>query len=142
MYKDFNKFLNEGYIHKWPDTFVSELDRKINIDYNYDREKYESLEDINVKVEWGLNLEIQKDGIYDFNPYGVKAVVEVRYLLKEDPNSEKDYEEEDYEEFRTYEIESDNIEFEKAVSVKQIVIDTVEVDLESEKPKLECKLVS
>jgi hypothetical protein len=150
MYKDFNNFLNEGYIHHWNDTFVSKITKSIDQNIEYDRDRYESVEEAVVTLEWKLAFEVFDDGIYDFSATGVKAIVTIKYLLNEHPDPEVaksqkgmdkygmdyDYNEEDYEEVKTYEISAENIEWEKQGIVKQYVIAEVDVDVTDDVPKL------
>lgn len=151
MYKDFNNFLNEGYIHNWKDSFVSNIDKSINIDVDYDRDRYENVEDVKVTLEWKLHFEVQNDGIYDAYATGVKAVVTIKYLLNEHPDPEVakshksmdkygmdyDYDDEAFLETKTYNIEAENIEWQKEGITRQYVVEEVDVDVRDlEKPKL------
>ena len=125
MFKDFNKFINEGHLHTFEDSFVSEFD-KTKVNYSNIEDRYEDIDEINVKLEWKIQLEIQKDGIYSFNFSAVKAVIDVRYVT-EFGDVDDSYEN------KIYEI--DDAEFENASSFNQVIIKDVDVDFtKGEKP--------
>ena len=124
MFKDFGTFINEGYIFKFEESFVTEYSGTSNIDtYNMDQSKYEDIDSISIKLEWTLQMEVQKDGIYDFSFSPVKAIIDISYLLKyEDDNSPNEYE------HVQFELNPDNIEFKEADSFNQVVIENFELD--------------
>lgn len=125
MFKDFNNFLNENYIHKFEDSFVTELNKTRNIDVTYDTNIYESVDEANIKIEWNLTMEVGKDGVYSFDFAGVKAVAEIKFILNDDS------EEENYE-TKTFEFNTEQINFEKRSSYNQLLIENVEINVSSE----------
>ena len=123
MFKDFNKFIGEGHLHSFEDSFVSEFDMP-NVNYTNVLDKYKDVDEINIKLEWDIQLGIQKDGIYGFEFSAIKAVVEVKYVT-EFGDIDDEYL------FKIYEIDRENIDFEKADSFSQVMINDVDIDFKN-----------
>ena len=146
MIKDFNIFLNEGYEYKFGDTFISEITDSRNVDVEYDIDRYDYIENINIKIEWILKMEVHKNGIYDFYAEGIKAIAEIDFVLNEHPNKEISkshkymdkfnidytYNEDDYIEKKVYNFEAENIKYDKKENISQIIIEEVDLILDKD----------